>query len=102
MVVVVYVVVTTVVLVAGAKENWPMVACESLDFGRPRALWPWLFDDILGGEAERRIYRERHYDSALVRVSTIVTLCVFVRIPSVLAGYPLEVVSCSGNREAPA
>ena len=50
MVVVVYVVVTTVVLVAGANENWPMVACESRDFGRLRALWPWLFEDILGSE----------------------------------------------------
>ena len=50
MVVVVYVVVTTVVLVAGANENWPMVACESRDFGRLRALWAWLFEDILGSE----------------------------------------------------
>ena len=47
MVVVVYVVVTTVVRVAGANENWPMVACESRDFGRPWALWPWLLEDML-------------------------------------------------------
>lgn len=39
-VVVVYVVVTTVVRVAGANENWPMVARESRDFGRCRAPWP--------------------------------------------------------------
>lgn len=51
--VVVYVVVTTVVRVAGAKENWPMVACESRDFGRLRALWPWLLEDMGGKECAR-------------------------------------------------
>ena len=50
MVVVVYVVVTTVVLVAGANENWPTVACESFDFGRLRALGPWLLEDMLGSD----------------------------------------------------
>lgn len=51
--VVVYVVVTTVVRVAGAKENWPMVACESRDFGRLRALWPGLLEDMGGKECAR-------------------------------------------------
>lgn len=53
MTVVVYVVVTTVVRVAGAKENWPMVACGSRDFGRLRALWPWLLEDMGGNECVR-------------------------------------------------
>jgi hypothetical protein len=43
-------VVTTVVRVAGAKENWPMVACGSRDFGRLRALWPWLLEDMGGNK----------------------------------------------------
>lgn len=98
MVVVVYVVVTTVVLVAGAKENCPMVACESLDFGRLRTLWPWLLEAISGGEGTRRMYRKSHYGLALVRVSTSVKLRVFVRILSALAEYPLEVVAAGWRK----
>lgn len=45
---VVVVVTTVVVVVAGANENWPMVACESRDFGRLRALWPWVLEAMLG------------------------------------------------------
>lgn len=62
--VVVYVVVTTVVLVAGANENWPMVACESLDLGRLRAPGPWLLEDMLGSEDVRRV-RGENMDSRL-------------------------------------
>lgn len=50
---VVVVVTTVVVVVAGANENWPMVACESRDFGRFRALWPWLFGAMLDNEPGR-------------------------------------------------
>lgn len=50
---VVVVVTMVVVVVAGANENWPMVACESRDFGRLRAPWPWLLEAMLGSEPVR-------------------------------------------------
>lgn len=50
---VVVVVVTVVVVVAGANENWPMVACESRDFGRLGAAWAWVFAAMSGSECVR-------------------------------------------------
>jgi hypothetical protein len=79
-----------------------MVACESCDFGRLRALWPWLFEDILGSEGVWDAWREEPYEFAFVGASGGVRVCVFVRFTAVLHGYPPAVMSCRGGREAQA
>lgn len=68
--VVVYVVVTTVVLVAGANENWPMVACAFRDFGRLRAPWPRSLADMVSSECVCEVWRRRVYRLPYVRMST--------------------------------
>src|SRR5690242_19305823 len=68
-VVVAYVVDTTVVLVAGANENWPMVACAFRDFGRLRAPWPRSLADMVSSECACEVWQRRVYRLPKVCVS---------------------------------
>ena len=100
---VVVVVTTVVVVVAGANENWPMVACESRDFGRLRAPWPWLLE-AMSGSAPVCLTCEGEYTTAS-RLFVYRPVWVYARmdvrwICRRVGRMSSRVISCRGGREA--